>query len=74
MDLYHHKALNKTKAHHPSVFTRLCGYMCANAGKTVVSLSFMNGKQAFVISSPYLVTIAVLRESFVYAAWNKTWQ
>lgn len=74
MDLYHHKALNKIEAHHPSVFTRLCGYVCANARKTVVGPRFMNEKQAFVISSPYLVTVAVLRESFVYVARNKTWQ
>lgn len=47
-------------------------YVCARgyAGKTVVGPSFMNGKRAFVISSPYLVT-AVQMESFVYVAKNK---
>lgn len=47
---------------------------CASAGETVVGPSFMNGKRAFVISSPYLVTGFAQRGAFVYVAQNKMWQ
>lgn len=60
MDLYQSAitegALNKHKSHESSVcFVSVCAY--AYARKTVVGSSFMNGKRAFVISSPYLVTV-----------------
>lgn len=51
--------------------------MCVRArasGETVVGPGFMNGKRAFVISWPYLVTGFVQRGDFVYAAQNKMWQ
>lgn len=50
-----------------------CVRACASAGETVVGPSFMNGKRAFVISSPYLVTGFVQRGAFVYVAQNKMW-
>lgn len=62
MDLYHSNirkwAINKHNGQNSSVFVRVCAHarVCVYAGKTVVGPSFMNGKRAFVISSPYLVT------------------
>lgn len=75
MDLYHGKirkgALNKTQGTQIRVclWQRACVCVCLE--ETVVAPSFMNGKRAFVISSPYLVTVLYRRESFVYAAENK---
>lgn len=50
----------------------MCVCVCAS-GETVVGPGFMNGKRAFVISWPYLVTGFVQREDVVYAAQNKMW-
>lgn len=58
MDLYH-SAIREggSKWTQGSQFKCVCVGVCVYAGKTVVGPSFMNGERAFVISSPYLVTV-----------------